>query len=644
MPLVKIYKKGSGGGGGGNAVIVLGAGALSSVRCGANNCANEVASSTLGCANNNSSCFGSILGGNNNSAQGEFATIVGGKQNVGQSNSVYGFIGNGCCNSVDDRRGSIINGVCNAAREGSTVAGGIRNLACGQQAFIGNGNDNCIDTGSCNSFIGGGNYNSVYNATNSFLGSGFQNSIVGGYGSIVGGCQNSISACPVSANSILTGKSNTISGDVQISSILAGINNCIFTDVCAATIASGVDNCIRDTSHFSSILGGNLNTIRQSVNSSIVNGADNSIRGGYSNFISSGCSNYSFTSTYSTILGGNQNISCCTGMTLISHSTNSYICEGGTNTILGGCANKIYGAVSSHIIGGQSSCIFGTCGAMVNSSNSYINGSSLLSFISHSSYATINDGCYNFISHARQSCIIGGANYSHILGGVGNCIEGRQGAILSGNNHFTNKFFALVVGGDANTVQGQNGVVLNGCCNQIGTGSYNTILNGCLNETTNQPYQIASGNGACATRFGERVFTASNFGTVGSSQSIELTLANTTNDNTPTQLFLTGSVGGPKISVLLGTAMNLFVQVYGIKSDGTRYGAKTEYVVVSNFGGTTSIVYQNTIEQHFTTGSWNITIQANNTDDTLDIICQGATGDTVRWYANVWGIQLTYGT
>jgi hypothetical protein len=53
-------------------------------------------------------------------------------------------------------------------------------------------------------------------------------------------------------------------------------------------------------------------------------------------------------------------------------------------------------------------------------------------------------------------------------------------------------------------------------------------------------------------------------------------------------------------------------------------------------------VYQNTIASHFTTGGWNIVVQANNATDSLDILCNGNNGENVKWFATVWGVELFF--
>ena len=95
----------SGGGGG---IMVLGAGALSTERCGV--------------SNNASGANAAALGGSTNVASGACSVVVGGEKNTAQA--INGFVGGGNCNSV-------CNSTSGCLAFGAVVVGGLGNNSTG---------------------------------------------------------------------------------------------------------------------------------------------------------------------------------------------------------------------------------------------------------------------------------------------------------------------------------------------------------------------------------------------------------------------------------------------------------------------------------------------------------------------------------
>ena len=134
-------------------------------------------------------------------------------------------------------------------------------LTVGSKATIGSSHTN---TGT-NSTIAGGTLNTA-SAACSFIGGGQNNSISDYYyGTIVGGCNNTISGYG-NSSAIVGGSSNTLS-DAYCGFIGGGFNNCLTDAQIGQVIVGGRDNEVRGSC--SGILGGTSNTV-SNTNSFII--------------------------------------------------------------------------------------------------------------------------------------------------------------------------------------------------------------------------------------------------------------------------------------------------------------------------------------------------------------------------------------
>lgn len=79
----------------------------------------------------------------------------------------------------------------------------------------------------------------------------------------------------------------------------------------------------------------------------------------------------------------------------------------------------------------------------------------------------------------------------------------------------------------------------------------------------------------------------------------------------------------------------------GIETSGTEIASSQDYVLVKNVAGTSTLVHQSNIKQHFSTGGLAITISVDNTTDTLRIQVTG-TANTMRWMGYVTGVEVTF--
>ena len=92
--------------------------------------------------------------------------------------------------------------------------------------------------------------------------------------------------------------------------------------------------------------------------------------------------------------------------------------------------------------------------------------------------------------------------------------------------------------------------------------------------------------------------------------------------------------------------MFVTVNIAGIKSDGSAGAHYIRKVAIKNVGGTTSLIgtvsiIGTDVEDN---ASYDVLIQADNTNDALQVQVTGAVGDTMRWTIHIEGVEIAYGT
>jgi hypothetical protein len=125
---------------------------------------------------------------------------------------------------------------------------------------------------------------------------------------------------------------------------------------------------------------------------------------------------------------------------------------------------------------------------------------------------------------------------------------------------------------------------------------------------------------------------------------VQYNLSNITTSAIPSVLWLTGSsLGGGEISIKTDSVMMVNINTIGIETDGAPVASSQVYAIIKNVAGTTSIIHQNVIADHYGVGGLAITIIANNASDTLRIQVTG-TANTMRWVSYVNGVEILYAT
>ena len=267
-------------------------------------------------------------------------------------------------------------------------------IYCNQNVVLTRGTYTIHSTAACSAMLGG-SLNTLMGTWNASLG-GYSNTISGSVTSSVGGCGNLIEG---NFGGVFNGASNRTCINSFYSTIVGGISN----------VADG---------SYSVVLGGAGNTINSTASSPVQNSA-----------IVGGCL-HRMSGWNSFVAGGHTNV----------------LCASSTSAIIGGSSNLINGSNYSNsdslILGGVSNFNSGNRSAVLASTSSTIEASSINSLVAASALSRVSGinsvvagGCGNIIqSYNCNSAIVGG--YLNCITGfaVNSVILGGQSIVATGQN------------------------------------------------------------------------------------------------------------------------------------------------------------------------------------------------------------------
>jgi len=156
---------------------------------------------------------------------------------------------------------------------------------------------------------------------------------------------------------------------------------------------------------------------------------------------------------------------------------------------------------------------------------------------------------------------------------------------------------------------------------------------------------VSGGRNACAYQFGQQAHSSGRFTSTGDSQRSTFVLRKTTTNATPTQLALDGTAGTAKIAIPSGKAFFITASIAGILSTGAKAAHYIRKASIKNVAGTTALIgaistVGTDVEDD---AAYDVTVTANDTDDTLDIAVTGKAAETIRWTAVVEAVEIAYG-
>lgn len=217
---------------------------------------------------------------------------------------------------------------------------------------------------------------------------------------------------------------------------------------------------------------------------------------------------------------------------------------------------------------------------------------------------------------------------------------------------------SIILGGENNTATGSRGAMVGGY-GSTSSGSYESFAYGesCTASAANSlafGYQVQSNSPGCVA-FGYKTLGRLNYGLFlgagqfaaqGDAQSLTVPMRNKTTSATPVALRLDnyGNLAN-RFTVPSGKLVTGILQVEGVKSDGSAIALYTRRIAIKNVGGTTTLIQNQTIGTDYEdNASTDLTVTADDTNDSLEISVTGIASETWRWNAVFDGIEIEYGT
>lgn len=314
-------------------------------------------------------------------------------------------------------------------------------------------------------------------------------------------------------------------------------------------------------------------------------------------------------------------------------------------------SNQVAAAANSSILGGENNSIIS------GANHSVIAGGLTNSVATGAFYSFIGGGGSNSVNaSSTNSVIVGGRSnqtsndYAFIGAGRNNLASETHSTVVGGEDHQATSNHIFIGGGDTNTSSGPYGVIAGGHSNNI-TQTYSSIVGG-FDNTVSSQYSavgggrentasanyaaIAGGYKANADKFGQYAFAGGVGLGLGQAQFSKFIVANTTSNNTQTELFLDGSSATQRMTLNAGETW-MFVATLSAR-DGTDSCVFEIKGGIHRNGATTALIETVTESLHKkTTGAntWAFTLEADDTNDALVAKVTGQTSKTIKWVATV---------
>lgn len=209
------------------------------------------------------------------------------------------------------------------------------------------------------------------------------------------------------------------------------------------------------------------------------------------------------------------------------------------------------------------------------------------------------------------------------------------GAIALGSA-VCNASYGIAIGGRDNVSNGNYSVAIGNFVTSSGT--YSVAFQQC---TAGGNHSWAHGLFSSADRPHLKAYAQGNFASRGDAQSVEWVVrCRTTDGSTPVTLLAEAS----RMTIPSGKILCATMQLVGSKSDGTAVATYMRKFAIRNRAGTTELIGEvETIGTDVTAGT-SFSLTADDTNDAINPSVIGVDGETWRWVAVVYGVELAYGT
>jgi hypothetical protein len=227
-------------------------------------------------------------------------------------------------------------------------------------------------------------------------------------------------------------------------------------------------------------------------------------------------------------------------------------------------------------------------------------------------------------------------------------------SVVIGNDNTASGVYSCVVSADSqNSANGnRSAVVVSG--SSTASGLYANVIGGYLSVSNGQfsnaiggerlyasgDYSFAAGYNTVADRYGMRAYAAGAFQVAGDCQREQYILRKSTTNATQTELTANGSAAAAatRIAIASDATYTFHGLVTARRTDADNESACWEIKGgIDNNAGTTALVgsVMITILGDDSSGTWGLSVEADNTNDALIIKVTGEAAKTIRWGATV---------
>jgi hypothetical protein len=271
--------------------------------------------------------------------------------------------------------------------------------------------------------------------------------------------------------------------------------------------------------------------------------------------------------------------------------------------------------------------------------------------------STTNKATFQNVVDLHELQVKGTHNLVQLSSPVNNYNSGQYNTLLGTGNTVTGTSKRNLIAGSSNSATGDDSFVV-GTGNTV-TGNRATAMGS--NNVIQANYAhcigfdnkakgttvIALGQGSGGKRFAEKTFAASYFGAHGDAQ---LGILNANKVFTSPYSGVVLDLSGFNIDIHTDSVMGLEVHVLGVQtagSPGSAGGHRYSILrgLIKNIGGTVTIHdVAETVVSASHSGTWTVTATADNTNKLLLITCTGASGQDIRFTAQIIYTQIGYNT
>jgi hypothetical protein len=321
-----------------------------------------------------------------------------------------------------------------------------------------------------------------------------------------------------------------------------------------------------------------------------------------------------------TLRSASDQVAAATGSAILGGQNNKIVSSANHSVITAGSANSVAAGAFHSFIGG-------------GGSNSVNASSTRSAIVAGQSNQTSND--YNFVGAGRNNRVT--EDYSVVVGGDANQATSNNIFIGGGDTNTSSGPYGVIAGGHTNNITQTYSSIVGGYDNTV-SSQYSAVGGGRENTASAHYSAIAGGYKGNADKFGQYAFGGGlkgGFG-LGEAQFAKFVIANTTSNNTQTELFLDGSSATQRMTLNAGETW-IFVATLAAR-DGTDSCVFEIQGGIHRNGATTALIQ--TVTENFhkkTTGAntWDFTLEADDTNDALVAKVTGETSKTIKWVATV---------